>query len=356
MEDIPFENTDFPEYTEPEYQPDGTSNINVKNKGKPISNFGKKSTQGRKVYDENDKYRNGLIARLSRLKNTAVSRGCRSLSSMTNFLSPSDAEAFQDIMRELNSIEHIMFEKTQKANETDKNWSKNLMTSTDYGLSLGVSSYQDIPEDDFMDGYAKDPNAGTEPGLMDDSTGYSSGYGGGADYSSGYGGGAGYSSDYGGGAGYSSGYGGGGAYNQGYPPTITPEQGLHDEGYQDWSQLNEGTYEDYKNWSNSYSLGGGQAYNQGYYPPTITPEQGLYDEGYQDWSQDNEGTYEDYKNWLRPNSYSLGGAKPHKKGKSSKTKKNHGKKKGKEKTKKSQGKHKLKNTYGKRKTKKNQRK
>ena len=48
----------------------------------------------------------------------------------------------------------------------------------------------------------------------------------------------------------------------------------------------------------------------------------------------------------------VGGAKPHKKGKSSKTKKNHGKGK----TKKAQGKHKLKNTYGKRKTKKNQRK
>ena len=272
--------------------------------------------------------------------------GWRPGSSMTNYLSPGDAEAFQDIISELNYIDHIMFEKTQKANDTDKKWLKDLMPSTDYGHSLDVSSYQDIPEDDFFDGYDGNPNAGTEPGLMDDST----------DYSSGYGGGAGYSSDYGGGAGYSSGYGGGGAYNQGYPPTITPEQGLHDEGYQDWSQLNEGTYEDYKNWSNSYSLGGGQAYNQGYYPPTITPEQGLYDEGYQDWSQYNEGTYEDYKNWLRSNSYSLGGAKPHKKGKSSKTKKNHGKKKGKGKTKKAHGKHKLKKTYGKRKTKKNQRK
>ena len=275
---------------------------------------------------------------------------------MTEYLDEEQYKVFSQVCDELKAIDPRTYKKTQKDIKSGSEWVTNRLSITPWGDLIDVTLFEDIPDDDFTHGYANDPNAGNEIGLMDSSSGND--YPNGETWRQGE---------------YEGAFDGGASY-----PT-RPYLGAFEHATQvlQFASGPERWDETDQNISDYHLLSEPQPS-----PLNVGVDRYLYIERLKDRERDREreierekrerewreraelyGGYYDAEDDIRyePGKWNfgpdvVGGAKPHKKGKSSKTKKNHGKRKGKGKTKKAHGKHKLKKTYGKRKTKKNQRK
>ena len=360
----------------------------------PTTNNDAGETQDLVGSEEKEKRKEQLISQLAQFGDYAYKHGwIPGQVNMTEYLDEEQYKVFSQVCDELKAIDPRTYKKTQKDIKSGREWVTNRLSITPWGDLIDVTLFEDIPDDDFTHGYANDPNAGNEIGLMDSSSGND--YPNGKTWRQGE-----YEGAFDGGASYPT------------RPYLGPFHHATQvlqfaSGPGRWDAIDQQISDDYllsQPQPSSLAVG----VDRYLYIERLKDKESAriqeeqlqrerdrkriedrllqekleseerrarfnkLQEGYQERSPYGGGGNSYLEQHRQRNPYGgggysyreqhnkgpdvVGGSKPHKKGKSSKTKKNHGKKKGKGKTKKAQGKHKLKNTYGKRKTKKNQRK
>jgi hypothetical protein len=138
----------------------------------PTTNNDAGETQDLVGSEEKEKRKEELISQLAQFGDYAYKHGwIPGQVNMTEYLDEEQYKVFSQVCDELKAIDPRTYKKTQKDIKSGREWVTNRLSITPWGDLIDVTLFEDIPDDDFTHGYANDPNAGNENGLMDSSSG-----------------------------------------------------------------------------------------------------------------------------------------------------------------------------------------